>query len=301
MSTTTELVQIPPESIALFPGATTPDEVIAEAAKVATRFADVVKQQRLFKRIGDRDHILIEAWQTIGSLVAVFAVKDGGVRDLPWPPVEQITWIADEPPDPGPEPKGRGPTWDIWKEADELRKQFEHHQTLMESYALGRTFGCAAAFRVVKNGEDVGWGEGRVNRSERNWAGREDHAISSMTQTRGQSRALSAPLRFLVKLAGYEPTLPDDLPEEPPTAAPEGTPAPTAPWGPVVESDAELEGAAALVKDLAPEIDATKFVLDMGAYFDGVPKANLKMLRALARRMAEAREPIETDAEVVTT
>jgi len=298
MSTSTEIERAP-ESVVLFSGAATPDEVIAAATGVADRFSDIVKRQRLYKRIGDRDHILIEAWQTIGSLTGVFAVKDGGVRELPWPEIERLIWVADEPPFPGREPRRESEEWSIWKAADELRKTFEHHQAIERAHALGKAWGFAAAFRAVKDGREVGWGEGRVDRSERTWAGREDYAMSSMGQTRGQSRTLGAPLRFIVKLAGYEPTLPED---DAPAVAGEPT-GPVAPWGPVTDDDEALKAAADIVHQIAPEVDGAAFIVDMGTYFDGVPEANLKMLRALLRRLGESRtvEAPVAEAEEVTS
>jgi hypothetical protein len=243
-------------SVSLFNGAT-PDLIIGGATEVATLFSDIVKRQRMFTRIGGRDHILIEAWQTIGTLTGVFATEAGGVRELPWPEIESVD-ASDE-----------------------------HYAAILQSRGLGRAWGYAAAFRAVKDGREVGWGEGRVTRSERTWAGRDDYALASMAQTRGQSRALGAPLRFIVKLAGYEATLPDDMPQEPGRDATETA----APWGPTVDDDEQLQAAAQIVAQIAPEIDAAKFILEMGSYFDGVPDANLKMLRALNRRIGEARTP----------
>ena len=295
-----------PESVALFNGAVTPDEVIQAATAVADSFSDIVKRQRLSKRIGDRDHILIEAWQTIGSLTGVFAVECGGVRELPWPEIERLVWVADEPPLPGREPRNRDSAeWQTWKGADELRKTFDHHQAIERAHGLGKAWGFAAAFRAVKDGREIGWGEGRVDRSERTWAARDDYAISSMAQTRGQSRTLGAPLRFIVKLAGYEPTLPDD---DPPAAAGEPT-GPVLPFGPVTDDDEQLQAAARSIEAIAgmPNDQASQFVVAMGQHFDGLPVACVTMLRGLARftgdeRAAQPAQPETpaTEAEEVT-
>lgn len=274
--------------VALFNGAT-PDDVTNMAGAVADRFSDIVKRQRMFKRIGDRDHILIEAWQTIGTLTGVFAVDDGrGVREIPWP--EIVPWVEDEPPRPGAEPRDRASdAWRDWKAADERRRNFEHNGALGAAYALGKTFGFVAAFRAVKDGKEIGWGEGRVSRSERTWVSRDDYALSSMAQTRGQSRALGAPLRFIVKLAGYEPTLPDEPDEDQPGAAPAGPVLPYGPWA----SDEEQETGAKLAELIAPAIDGYQFILLMGQFFDGVPKACVDMLRGLARFKSAAEAPPE--------
>jgi hypothetical protein len=291
---TTEL-EHRPQTVSLFNGAT-PDQITLTATDVATRFSDIVKRQRMFKRIGDRDHILIEAWQTIGTLTGVFATEAGGVRELPWPDINQMVWIADEPPHAGPEPRNRDTDdYRTWKPADELRKSYDHHQTIIEAHTLGRSWGYAAAFRAVQNGREVGWGEGRVDRAERTWAGRDDYALASMAQTRGQSRALGAPLRFIVKLAGYEPTLPDEMPPE----AAQST-RPDLPWGPTSDADEDLQKAVELVKAIAPGVDGAKFIVDMAAYFNGIPEANLKMLRGLLRRIGETHAAQTPESEAVS-
>ena len=285
---TTDLAPAREQNTTLFNGAT-PDAITTAATDVATRFSDIVKRQRMFKRIGDRDHILIEAWQTIGTLTGVFATESGGVRELPWPDIERIVWVADEPPVAGPEPRKpkESPEWQAWKQADDRRRTFEHRQMIVDAHSLGRAWGYVAAFRAVKDGREIGWGEGRVDRSERTWAGRDDYAMSSMAQTRGQSRALGAPLRFIVKLAGYEPTLPDDIPQDAirePIAA-------DLPFGPVTDDDDALgQAAQSIVTATGIPLDqASQFVLAMGQKFDGVPVVCMTMLRGLARFAGDAR------------
>jgi hypothetical protein len=108
-----------------------------------------------------------------------------------------------------------------------------------------------------------------------------------MAQTRGQSRALGAPLRFIVKLAGYEPNIPEDVDgSEPAPAAPV---APALPWGPVADDQQEQEAAGLVRAIVAPlEVEAEKFVIAMGQKFDGVPVACVTMLRGLVRFMSAA-------------
>jgi hypothetical protein len=244
--TTTDL------DVSLFAGAT-PADMVAAATDVATQFSDIVKQQRMYKRIGDRDHILIEAWQTVGSLVGVFAVKDQGVTELPWPTLGT---------DPG--------------------------EVLLEASDRGLAYGFAASFKAVKDGREIGWGEGRCDRSEKNWAGRDNYALASMAQTRAQSRALGAPLRFIVKLAGYEGTAAEELDGTGTGPAADTPPAP--PWGPVADDNQENQ-AANLVRAIAGDtpVQGEQFILAMGQHFQGVPVACVTMLRGLARFIGDAR------------
>ncbi|HBY58524.1 MAG TPA: hypothetical protein DEH78_01800 [Solibacterales bacterium] len=67
---------------------------------------------------------------------------------------------------------------------------------------------------VVKtlDGNVIGAAESMCMESERNWTGKEDHAVRSMAQTRALSKALSGPLRFVVALAGFEGTPAEEMP-----------------------------------------------------------------------------------------
>lgn len=67
---------------------------------------------------------------------------------------------------------------------------------------------------VVKTlaGQQVGAAESMCLTTERNWRGRDDHAVRSMAQTRALSKALSGPLRFIVSLAGYDGTPAEEMP-----------------------------------------------------------------------------------------
>lgn len=210
MSASTDIVPVPRETAVLFNGAG-PEEILVLAADIATRFTDVVKRQRLSQRISGRDHVLVEGWQTLGSLVGVFAVKDSGVIELPWPKLARL-WA--EPPAPGPEPRKAAPEYPEWEAAVEERERWEHHRALIRARDGGLAYGYVVAFRAVtKDGREVGWGEGMCTRNERSKELDDEHSIRSMAQTRGQSRTLSAPLRWLVKLAGYATTPAEEMPD----------------------------------------------------------------------------------------
>ena len=287
--TSTALERAPDASVALFPGATA-GEIIAVASDVAAQFSDVVRKQRMFKRIGDSDHIQIEAWQTIGALTGVMA-PDGEVEQLPWPPLGPL---SEEPPVPGREPRNRDSgEWRAWKQADRIRSAWELHGDLLRARALGRAFGFIARFHATKNGAGVGWGEGRCTRGEASKVAQEDYALSSMAQTRAQSRALGAPLKFVVKLAGYETTPAEELDGAAAGrgAGPTAVDAPPAlPWGPVAD-DEHMNQAAGSVRAIAGEtsVEAEQFIVAMGQHFDGVPEACVIMLRGLARFVGDAR------------
>lgn len=250
----------------LFAGSAT--ERIRAAAEVANELRKVVRSQKLSQRIADREHVLIEGWQTLGTLVGVFAVKDSGVVQLPWP---ELIELPDEPPKPGPEPKRSSADRPAWEAADMARRAWEQHRDLIGARNRGLAYGFSASWRALKDGSPVGWGEGRCTRGERTWATRDDYAIAGMAQTRGQSRALAAPLRFIVKLAGYASTPAEDL---------DG--APSSPYGPEGDNAADAK-AAADVQMTHPGIDGPTFVRFVCEQFgtEHLPLASARMAAAI--------------------
>lgn len=276
--------------VTLFPGST--DERIALATDVANKFSDIVKQRRMYKRIGENDHIQIEAWQTIGALTGVVA-PEGEVTELEWPALYPL---GDEPPVPGDEPRDRKKAeWQTWKAADQARADWELHRDLLNARAIGRAYGFKAKFNATKYGAGVGWGEGRCNRGEASKVRQEDYALSSMAQTRAQSRALGAPLKFVVKLAGYEGTAAEEMDGVAP--AEEAAPAaPAAPWGPMAD-DAGMETAAQAVSAIKPGADGHKFIVALASQFDGVPESCVTMLRGLAKYVARVSAAENAEAE----
>jgi hypothetical protein len=55
-------------------GTDNPAEVVARAAVVATALADLVRKQNLIVRIGQSDHVRVEGWTLLGSMLGVFPV-----------------------------------------------------------------------------------------------------------------------------------------------------------------------------------------------------------------------------------
>ena len=245
--------ELAPQRTALFNGAS-PADVTVAATEAANQLADVIKQRRLYQHIGKRDHVLIEGWQTLGTLVGVFAVKDGGVRELPWP---ILAPLGEEPEDP------RTAAHQAW----------EQHRGLLVQRDFGRAYGFSAAYRAVKDGREVGWGEGRCERSEKTWTDREDYALSSMAQTRGQGRTLKQPLGFLVHLAGYS-SLPAEEAAEPAATA--------SPYGSLVDADGDA-AAARIIDTLFADVDGAALVQIVNRRFgtDHLPDAAAKMIEAL--------------------
>jgi hypothetical protein len=254
--------------LTLFAG-TTPEAVIAAGKQVATALNRVIRDRRLYLRIGTRDHVTIEGWQVCGTLCGVFAVKDTGVQPVAWP--ELLGPIPDEPPPPGQEPRRKGtPEWDDWKQAKDLRDAWVQMVRLHDARNRGLTYGYTASFHAAKDGRWLGHGEGRCERSEANWTTRDDYALSSMAQTRGQSRALASALRFIVELADYATTPAEEATGPPP--APE-----------LLDPEGEHDLVVAL-QERWPGTDAVAFLPKLARRLDldGVPEVADLALRAWA-------------------
>jgi hypothetical protein len=81
----------------------------------------------------------------------------------------------------------------------------------------------AQAFTI--DGQIVGAGEAVCLKDEANWRGKPSTALKGMAQTRAMSRALRAPLGFIMTLAGYRATAAEEMPPTPPSqpsSAPRG-------------------------------------------------------------------------------
>ncbi len=258
------------EGATLFAG-TTPREVVEAATEAANELHSVIEQRRLSTRIGSSEHVRIEGWQVLGSMVGVFAVKAGGVEALPWPLIPNDGLPGPE--DPGREPRRTSPEWPAWKAAADRAAHWEQQQALIRARDRGLAFGFKASFKAEKDGREVGWGEGRCARSESNWADRDDYALASMAQTRAQSKALRQPLGFVVGLAGYATTPAEELGAD--------QPAPAAP--PTLDVSALHDLAVDLQKQW-PNYDAFMFLAMLNRRFgdDGVPEAAGLALRAWA-------------------
>lgn len=151
-----EAIEIAPST--LF-GTDDPEQVVASATKAAKALAKVVTGQKLAVKIQGREHVRVEGWTLLGSMLGVFPV---------------VAWT----------------------------KKLENG---WEARVEART----------RAGDVVGAAEAECLRSEKTWASRDDYALRSMAQTRATSKALRAPLGFVMQLAGFDATPAEEMPAEP--------------------------------------------------------------------------------------
>jgi hypothetical protein len=68
---TGELVPYAPAPPTLF-GTSDPVQVVAQASKNADALAAVIRDKHLYKTIGGKNHVFVEAWTLLGTMVGVF-------------------------------------------------------------------------------------------------------------------------------------------------------------------------------------------------------------------------------------
>ncbi len=54
--------------------AQTPAGIITDASRYAEALADVIRSKKLYKTIGGRNHVLVEGWTLLGSMLGVYPV-----------------------------------------------------------------------------------------------------------------------------------------------------------------------------------------------------------------------------------
>lgn len=147
-----------------------PLEIIERATRIADKLTDVLTRQNLTTRIGNKNHVNVEGWQTVGMMLGVTPCKEW-VRPIPWPADEYLT---------GPLKKARD---------------------------RGLVFGYESSFFAqTLSGQVISAAEATCKRTESKWLSSDDFAIESMAQTRATSKALASVLRWIVTLAGYPGT-----------------------------------------------------------------------------------------------
>lgn len=249
---------IPIEQSLLFP-ANTPDEMMELAGATADTIAKAIKSQHLSMTIGNSEHVLNTGWQMAGNTQRVITDRDEGVTELPWP-AQVIEAIAED----------------------------DNHP-LRRAYRAGQAFGYRASFFAKRDGQVVGWGEARCDRTERNWRTSENNAIASMAQTRAQSKALRQPLAWIIGLAGYSSTPAEEM----------GAGTPTEPVSPAVApASDELEAQAlAQLRRIAPSSYSPLAYFDaLRKNFDCVPEIAARAIVGIGRWIDQQERRLAAEA-----
>ncbi len=156
-------------------------EAVKAASEIATALSNIIKQRRLFVRLGEKDYVRIEGWQTLGALL-------GGI--MPYE-IESKRWVDEE-------------DREFWEVIVELRDP------------QGRVYGRASA---VCGEDEKDWSvrpkyKRDPNTGKRVKVGEEpvpSYARKSMAATRAASKVYRAVFGWVMSLAGYEPTPAEEM------------------------------------------------------------------------------------------
>lgn len=160
-----------------------PVKVIEGATRIATPLAGLVKKQGLAVNIQGREHVKVEGWTLLGSMLGVFPVT---------------VWTREIVKD------GKGWGWEARVEA--------HTRD-------GAVIGAAEAQCTRDENQ---WSFAPKGRNGQTQTPRDDYALRSMAQTRATSKALRQPLGFVMHLAGFEATPAEEMPADGGGADPHG-------------------------------------------------------------------------------
>lgn len=194
-------------ALALF-GTTDPIEVVAKAKEVAAALMEPVEAQQLYLEKQDgRRYLNVEAWTLLASMLQVRAIpthtEEKPDHNGNWhPPVYHV------------ETEQRHSKW-CKNGSTNRRGEATHDQTTgcrtyeKEVQILDEPGAGGFTSRVEARdaaGNVIGAANSRCMWEEWKWRDRDAYALESMAQTRGISKALSGPLRFIVELAGFKGT-----------------------------------------------------------------------------------------------
>lgn len=148
---------------------------IARALEIANQLDSIIREKRLWVSIKGRDHLKVEAWCALASMVGV-SPRTRDVREV------------------------RNP------QSGEL----DGYEAYVEAVRGGDGAVIGGAQAGCFFDETI---ETKDGREIKRW--KERHAVQSMAQTRATSKALGQILRFIPVLAGYSGTPAEEMPREP--------------------------------------------------------------------------------------
>jgi len=175
----------------LIPG-TSPADKITKASAVATALKGVVDKQGMTTKIGDKDHLQVEAWQTLGTLLGI---------------VPDLVWARPAIGEDG-HPRLTEYTVNCKRYGKEGNKRVVKEEGSYDVHG----FDWEARVEVrAPDGTLVGSGESLCSRAEERWSRADDFAVKSMAITRATSRAMKGAAGWVVTMAGYSATPAEEM------------------------------------------------------------------------------------------
>lgn len=207
-SAITRRPESPPDGpITLF-GSADPLKVIESATETAEALTEIIERRELYKTIGKRNHVVVEGWTLLGSMLGVFPITvwTRKVSD------DSGEW---RPPKIRTETKTLHSKW--CKKGKKGHAQHAECDTYTKDVAIVEADGVggweARVEAHTRTGDVVGAAEAECRWDEWAWRDRDSYALRSMAQTRATSKALRMPLGFIVELAGFSATPAEEIPD----------------------------------------------------------------------------------------
>lgn len=169
--TSTELTTVEPAPLTLF-RTDDPTEVIARATATAEPLAKVIREKELAVRISGREHVRVEGWTLLGSMLGVFPICE-------------------------------------WTRT--IERDGKPYGFLARVEARTITGAVVGAAEAECTRDEAQWGFNPKSHDGDPLTPRDDFALRSMAQTRATSKALRIPLGFVMSLAGYEATPAEEM------------------------------------------------------------------------------------------
>lgn len=195
--------------MALF-GTSDPVQVIEKAKVVAKALLGVVEEQALFLEKPDgKRYLNVEAWTLLASMLQVTAIpvetnKQADADGVWRPPVFEERDVTRHSNYCNNGRKGHLQT-------DGCETYTKTQPVMVEPGHGGYT---AKVEARDQTGRLIGAAHSQCNWEEWRWRDSDAYALESMAQTRGISKALSGPLRFIVELAGFKGTPAEEVPDD---------------------------------------------------------------------------------------
>lgn len=209
----TELEVIDTEGgISLFKGI----DAIEGATAIANRLQSIIEKKKLYTQIGDKKHVHVEGWTTLGALLtpSVYAEVDECVRInegaiIEGYLVEMERWNKYAKPKPCNETYEKFVKKAMFNkkkmkiipdpDGEKLRKvELISYKSTISLYVMGTRIRVGRAFSICTNLE-----EGKLDKPE--------YAIASQSETRATGKAFRLAFSWIMVMAGYAPTPPDDV------------------------------------------------------------------------------------------
>jgi hypothetical protein len=172
---TRHLPAVREESTPTLFGTTDPAAVIAAATAAAAPLAEVVRKQNLAVTIQGREHVKVEGWTLLGSMLGVFPV---------------CAWSRP------------------------ILKDGKEHGWEARVEARTRNGDLVGAAEAQCTRDENQWSFAPTGRNGQTQQPRDDYALRSMAQTRATSKALRQPLGFVMQLAGFDATPAEEMPHD---------------------------------------------------------------------------------------